>query len=127
MAHDIISTTDAPAAIGPYSQAVRAGNTTYMSGQSALDPNPRALVGEGYVATQARQVMRNLLAVVAAAGHSVEDIVKCTIFLVDMGDFAAVNAIYADALAGHRPARATVAVSTLPKQVLVEIDAIAVS
>ena len=121
-----ISTDAAPAAIGPYSQAVSVAGTTWCSGQIALDPATMQLVGDGDVAAQARQVMTNLLAVVDAAGHAITDIVKCTIFLADMGDFATVNEIYAAALDGHRPARATVEVSRLPKDVLVEIDAIAV-
>lgn len=100
---------------------------TFCSGQIALDPVTGALVGEGDVAVQARQVMANLLAVVAEAGHRVEDIVKCTIFLKSMDDFAVVNAIYAEALGGHRPARATVEVARLPKDVLVEVDAICVA
>ncbi len=127
MPHDVIATPAAPAAIGPYSQAIRAGDTTYFSGQIALDPATGALVGAGDAAAQARQVMKNLLAVVAAAGHSAEQIVKCSIFLADMDDFGAVNAVYEQALAGHRPARATVEVSRLPKDARVEIDAIAVA
>ncbi|MCA9515047.1 MAG: RidA family protein [Myxococcales bacterium] len=126
MKHRIIATPDAPAAIGPYSQAVSANGTTYCSGQIALDPATGAVV-EGDVRAQAEQVMKNLLAVLHAAGHGVEDIVRCTIFLVDMGDFAAVNEVYAGALGDHRPARATVAVKALPKGVAVEIDAIAVA
>ena len=126
MPHQIISTDQAPAAIGPYSQAVRAGNTTYFSGQIALVPGTKEIAA-GAVEAQARQVMKNLLAVVDAAGHAVTDIVKCTIFLADMDDFQAVNAIYAEALGGHKPARATVAVRTLPLGVLVEIDAVAVA
>lgn len=126
MTHHIIATPDAPAAIGPYSQAIRAGGTTFCSGQIALDPATGALVGEDDVAAQTRQVMTNLLAVVAAGGHAVSDIVRCTIFLADMNDFAIVNKVYEEALGGHRPARATVEVSRLPKDVRVEIDAIAV-
>ena len=122
----IISTTDAPAAIGPYSQAIRAGAMTFVSGQVAIDP-PTGQVIEGDVAAQTRRVMTNLLAIVKAAGHRVEDICKCTIFLKSMGDFAVVNQCYAEALGAHRPARATVAVSRLPKDVLVEIDAICVA
>lgn len=127
MAHQIIETSGAPRAIGPYSQAIRAGATTFCSGQIALDPATGELVGQGDVTVQAQQVMKNLLAVVEAAGHGITDIVKCTIFLADMADFGAVNSVYEAALAGHRPARATVAVRTLPKSVLVEIDAIAVA
>ena len=127
MGHELVATTAAPAAIGPYSQAVKAGDTTYFSGQIALDPTTMELVGDGDVAAQTRQVMTNLLAVVAAAGHGIEDIVKCTIFLASMDDFAVVNGLYEEALDGHRPARATVEVSRLPKSVLVEIDAVAVA
>lgn len=126
MAHKIVSTDQAPTAIGPYSQAIRAGETTYFSGQIALDAKTGTLTGEGDVEAQTRKVMANLLAVVHAAGHATTDIVKCTIFLKDMGDFGVVNEVYAEALAGHRPARATVEVARLPRDVLVEIDAIAV-
>ena len=99
---------------------------SFLSGQIALDPTTGALIGEGDVAAQTVQVMANLKAVIAAAGHALTDIVKVTIFLKDLGDFGVVNALYAEALEGHRPARATVEVSRLPKDVLVEIDAIAV-
>lgn len=125
MAHEIIETASAPAAIGPYAQAVRAGSLTFLSGQIALDPATAELVGANDVEAQARQVMANLLAVVEAAGHRPAEIVKTTIFLVDLADFAAVNEIYAEALGGHRPARATVQVAALPRGALVEIDAIA--
>ncbi len=126
MTHRTVATDRAPAAIGPYSQAVQAGPMTFFSGQVALDPASGQVVGPDDVAAQTRQVMANLLAVVEAAGHAVTDIVRTTIFLKRMDDFATVNAIYAEALQGHRPARATVEVSRLPKDVLVEIDAIAV-
>ena len=126
MPHRTIATPLAPAAIGPYSQAIRAGDTTWCSGQIALDPASGALVGVGDVAAQTRQVMSNLLAVVTAAGHTVTDIVRCTIFLADLNDFSVVNEIYAAALGGHRPARATVEVRRLPRDVRVEIDAVAV-
>lgn len=126
MSHQTIRTDAAPAAIGPYAQAVRAGDTTFVSGQIALDPATGDLVGEGDVAAQTRQVMDNLFAVVRAAGHEVRDIVKATIFVRDMDAFGTVNEVYAAALGGHRPARACVEVSRLPKDVLVEIDAIAV-
>jgi len=119
--HTIVSTPDAPRAIGPYSQAVSAGPMTFVSGQIPLDPETGALV-EGDVTAQARRVMRNLLAIVRAAGHAPTDIVRCTIFLKSMGDFAAVNAVYAEALGDHRPSRATVEVARLPRDVLVEID-----
>ena len=126
MAHDLIQTPSAPAAIGPYSQAVRAGGMTFCSGQIALDPQTGQLVGSDDVALQTEQVMANLSAVLEAAGHPLSDIVKVQIFLADMNDFAVVNGIYESALDGHRPARATVEVSRLPKDVAVEIDAIAV-
>ncbi len=120
----VISTEAAPAAIGPYSQALTTGAMTFVSGQIPLDPATGALVGEGDVVRQTEQVMANLLAIVQAANHAVTDIVKCTIYLKSLGDFQAVNAVYAGALGGHRPARATVEVSRLPRDVLVEIDAI---
>jgi 2-iminobutanoate/2-iminopropanoate deaminase len=120
----VISTPDAPQAIGPYSQAIKVGAMTFVSGQIALDPASGALVGEGDVAAQTRQVMANLVAIVRAAGHDLGDICKCTIFLKSLGDFQVVNGLYAEALGGHRPARATVEVARLPKDVLVEIDAI---
>src|SRR5690349_8510223 len=108
--HTIISTESAPAAIGAYSQAIQAGGMTFVSGQIPLDPTTKTIVGEGDVAAQTRQVMKNLLAIVEAAGHSADEIVRCTIFLKDLGDFGTVNGIYEEALAGHRPARATVEV-----------------
>ena len=127
MPHQIIETIAAPQAIGPYSQAIRAGGMSFLSGQIALDPTTGALIGDGDVAAQTTQVMKNLKAVLEAAGHSVTDVVKVTIFLSDLEDFGVVNGLYAEALQGHRPARATVEVSRLPKDVLVEIDAIAVT
>ena len=126
MPHRIIETTEAPQAIGPYSQAICAGNMTFLSGQIALDPESGVLVGEGDVAAQTLQVMKNLRAVLRAADHEMSDVVKVTIFLSDLGDFSVVNALYAEAMGEHRPARATVEVSRLPKDVAVEIDAIAV-
>jgi 2-iminobutanoate/2-iminopropanoate deaminase len=127
MPHQIIETSMAPQAIGPYSQAIRAGGMSFLSGQIALDPATGALIGDGDVAAQTRQVMKNLKAVLEAAGHGVTDLVKVTIFLHDLEDFVVVNGLYAEALQGHQPARATVEVSRLPKDVLVEIDAIAVA
>ena len=127
MPNTIIDTNAAPAAIGPYSQAVRAGGMTFLSGQIALHPGHGELVGEGDVAAQTRQVMTNLEAVLGAAGHTLSDVVKVTVYLKDLGDFPVMNTVYAEALQGHRPARATVEVSRLPRDVLVEIDAIAVS
>ena len=120
-----ISTTDAPAAIGPYSQAIRAGDTIYLSGQIAIDPATSKLL-DGDAATQAHQVMRNLTAVLNAAGGGLGNLVKTGIFLADMNDFAAVNEVYSSYLSEPYPARATVEVSRLPKDVLVEIDGVAV-
>ncbi len=119
-----ISTEAAPAAIGPYSQAIRAGDTVWLSGQVSLDPSTMQIVGET-AAEQAEQVLQNLRAVLTAAGCTTADLVRCTIFLKDMGDFGAVNEVYARHMPDPPPARACVEVSRLPKDVLVEIDAIA--
>lgn len=121
-----IQTASAPAAIGPYSQAIVAGNTVYCSGQIALDPQGGALVGNT-VGLQAEQVMKNLGAVLAAAGSGFDKVVRTTIFLVSMSDFAAVNEVYGRSFPAHKPARATVAVKELPKGALVEIDCVAVT
>jgi len=124
----IIATDRAPAAIGPYSQAIAvplSGELVFCSGQIPIDPATGELVG-GSAADQARQVMTNLAAVLEAAGGSLSSIVKTTIFLADMNEFAAVNAVYSEALGPHRPARATVEVSRLPKDVAVEIEAVAI-
>jgi 2-iminobutanoate/2-iminopropanoate deaminase len=122
-----ISTQDAPAAIGPYSQAIRVGDTLYTSGQVALDPATGNLVPGG-IAEQTTRVLENLKAVLAAAGISFTHVVKTTVFLKDMADFAAMNEIYATYLAPHGaipPARSTVQVAALPKNALVEIECIA--
>ena len=122
----MISTVGAPAAIGPYSQAIRAGNLVFCSGQIALHPATGEMVGTD-VATQTEQVMANLEKVLLAAGARLATVVRTTIFLVDMNDFQAVNAVYMRHFAAPGPpARATVAVRALPKGALVEIDAIAV-
>ena len=118
-----VSSSSAPAAIGPYSQAIVAGGTVYCSGQIGLDPATGELA-EGLEA-QAESALRNLASVLDAAGVTPADVVKTTIFLTDMGDFAAVNAIYASAMPDPPPARSTVAVAGLPKGALVEIEAIA--
>ena len=119
----IVSTTDAPQAIGPYSQAVVVDGILYSSGQIALTPDGKLIDGD--VAAQTRQVLSNLSAVLNAAGGSLDDVIKTTIFLADMEDFATVNEVYGEFFGEHRPARSTVAVKTLPKEVLVEIDCIA--
>jgi 2-iminobutanoate/2-iminopropanoate deaminase len=119
-----VATDQAPAAIGPYSQAVRAGQLLFCSGQIALDPATGALV-DGGIDTQTLRVLDNLTAVLAAAGASWSDVVKTTIFLSDLDHFQRVNEIYAQRVGAVPPARATVEVSRLPKDALVEIDAIA--
>ncbi|WP_448570461.1 RidA family protein [Trichothermofontia sp.] len=128
MTRRIIQTEQAPAPVGPYNQAIVAsGQLLFAAGQIALDPVTGAIVGTGDVAQQAEQVMANLQAVLAAAGASWADVVKTTVFLADMNDFAAMNAVYARYFdAAIAPARACVEVSRLPKDVLVEIDCIAV-
>jgi 2-iminobutanoate/2-iminopropanoate deaminase len=119
-----IQTDGAPAAIGPYVQAVACDGFLFCSGQIALDPKSGEMIGDT-AAAQARQVLGNLRAVLEAGGSGLDHVVKTTIFLADMADFAAVNEVYAEAFADHRPARATVAVAGLPKDALVEIEAIA--
>jgi len=121
----IISTTAAPAAIGPYSQAIRCGNMLYTSGQIPLDPATGAVVGDD-IREQAEQVMKNLAAVLTAGGSSFANAVKTTCFLADMADFAAFNEVYA-AYFTTGPARSCVAVKSLPKGVLVEVEVIALS
>eukprot|EP00892_Ulva_mutabilis_P011667 jgi/Ulvmu1/8873/UM049_0055.1 len=121
----VVSTEAAPAALGPYSQAVKAGSTLYISGQLGLEPSTMDFAGES-VEHQTTQVMANLKAILEADGGSFENVVKTTVLLADMGDFAAVNEIYAKAFEGMEPpARACFAVKTLPKNALVEIEAIA--
>jgi 2-iminobutanoate/2-iminopropanoate deaminase len=120
----VVSTKNAPAAIGPYSQAIAAGGMVFCSGQVALDPTTASLV-EGGVAEQTEQVLKNLGAVLEAAGAGFDTVVKTTIFLADLEDFAVVNGIYAERFGDAPPARATVQVSRLPLDVRVEIDAIA--
>jgi len=114
----------APAALGPYSAAVRVGDTLYCSGQTPLDPVTGELVGDD-VATQARQALANLSAVLEAAGGTLDSIVKTTVFLTDMADFAEMNAVYAEHFTEPYPARSTVAVRALPKACRVEIEAVA--
>jgi 2-iminobutanoate/2-iminopropanoate deaminase len=123
MTRQAISTTNAPAAVGPYSQAIVAGDLVFCSGQVGLDPATGELV-DGLEA-QADRALRNLSAVLDAAGVSWADVVKTTIFLADVGDFAAVNAIYGKVVPDPSPARSTVGVSGLPKGALVEVEAIA--
>jgi len=127
MAHTVVFSPQAPAPIGPYSQAIRAGGTVYVSGQIALDPATGQLVGDGDVAAETHQVMRNLQAVLMAAGLSMRHIVKCSIFVQDLGNFGLINDIYGSYFdADYAPARETVEVSRLPKDVQVEISCVAV-
>jgi 2-iminobutanoate/2-iminopropanoate deaminase len=119
-----ISTEQAPAAIGPYSQAIRSGQFIYTAGQVALDPSSGELNGED-VQAQTHRVLQNLQAVLTSAGSSLANVVKTTVFLANMGDFQAMNAVYASYFGQPAPARTTVAVAELPRKALVEIECIA--
>ena len=121
-----ISTDKAPGAIGPYSQAVKAGGMIFCSGQIPIDPTTGEFVSGGVV-EQTRQVLVNLSAVLGAAGSSLDQVVKTTVFLADMADFAAVNEVYAEFFSENKPARATVQAARLPRDARVEIDCIAVA
>lgn len=125
MSRDIISTDKAPAAIGPYSQAVRTGNTVYFSGQIPLDPATGNLV-DGDIAAQARRAFDNLKAVAEAAGGSLDRIVRLGLYLTDLSQFAAVNAVMQDYFVAPYPARSTIEVSGLPKGAAFEVDAVMV-
>jgi 2-iminobutanoate/2-iminopropanoate deaminase len=122
-----IQTDQAPAAIGPYSQAIKQGHMVFTAGQIPLDPTSMELVGGADVAAQTEQVMKNLTAILESAGAGLETVLKTTVFLLDMGDFAAMNEVYGRFFQDHRPARSTVEVRRLPKDVRVEIDAVAVT
>ena len=121
-----ISTPNGPLAIGPYSQAIRANGFVFVSGQVAIDPATQQVL-EGDVAAQTERVMKNLAGILAAAGTGLENVVRSTVFLKNMGDFAAMNAVYGKYFTATPPARSTVEVARLPKDVLVEIDVIAVA
>jgi len=123
---EMIHTEKAPAALGPYSQAVKANGFVFTSGQIAIDPAANTIV-EGGIEAQTRQIMENLKAVLEASGTDFEHVVKSTCFLADMGDFAAFNGIYGSYFTGVKPARSCVAVKTLPKNVLAEVELIAVT
>ena len=125
MARTIISTPNAPAAIGPYSQAVRSGNTLYLSGQIPLDPATGEIVPGGIV-EQASRVFENLRAVLAAAGASFDDVVRVAIYMTDLGNFAAVNDVMKSHFREPYPARSTIGVAALPRGAAVEIDVIAI-
>ena len=124
MSKTVISTTNAPAAIGPYSQAIRIGDLLFTSGQVPLDPATGAVV-EGGIEEQARQSLSNVKAILNEAGTNMGSVVKTTVFLKDMNDFAAMNAVYAEFFQEPYPARSAVQVARLPKDVLVEIETIA--
>lgn len=121
----VINTKNAPKAIGPYSQAILSGNTLYCSGQIAINPDTGNLV-TGNITAETNQVMKNILAVLNAADMNFENVVKCSIFMIDMNDYSAVNQVYAKCFSENPPAREAVQVSVLPKNVNVEISVIAV-
>jgi 2-iminobutanoate/2-iminopropanoate deaminase len=123
---DVIATKDAPQAIGPYSQAIRANGFVFVSGQVAIDPSTQQVIS-GDVAAQTDRVLKNLSAILKAAGSGLEKVVRCGVFLKNMSDFAAMNEIYGRHFGAAPPARSTVEVARLPKDVLVEIDVIALA
>ncbi len=124
MQHTAINTTNAPAAIGPYNQAIRCGQFIYTSGQLALDPSTGELVGED-VQAQTQRVLQNVQAVLTSVGASLDNVVKTTVFLTTMNDFPAMNIVYAGYFTGVTPARSTVAVAELPRHALIEIECVA--
>jgi 2-iminobutanoate/2-iminopropanoate deaminase len=122
----VISTTDAPSAIGPYSQAIRAGDFLFVSGQIPIDPSTGKLIEDTNIKAQTRRVLDNLVAIVHAAGGSTDSVVRTTVFLRNMNDFADMNSVYAEFFQTAPPARSTVEAARLPRDVSVEIDCIAV-
>jgi 2-iminobutanoate/2-iminopropanoate deaminase len=126
MKREAIHTDNAPKAIGPYAQAIKVGNFVYTAGQIPIDPKTGNFV-EGGIAAQTRQVLENLKAVLAAAGSSLDQVVKATVFLKNIADFAVMNEVYAEYLGTATPARSTVAVAELPRGALVEIDLVALA
>ena len=122
---EVVSTSDGPQAIGPYSQAIRANGFVFVSGQVAFDPATKQII-EGDVAAQTERVMKNLAAILKAAGSGLEKVVKSGVFLKNMSDFAAMNEVYGKYFPSAPPARSTVEVARLPREVLVEIDVIAI-
>ena len=125
MKREVIRSPNAPAAIGPYSQAIKAGNTLYCSGQIALDPSTGELANES-IEAETRQVLENLSAVLAEAGFALSDVVRTTVYMTDMEDYAKINKMYGEYFTDNPPARAAVQVANLPKSVNVEISCIAV-
>ena len=126
MNKQVVSTSLAPSAIGPYSQGIRVGNLLFVSGQIPIDPSTGKLIESKTIQDQTRRVLQNIIAIVIAAGGSVDNIVKTTVFLRDMAEFAEMNAVYADFFRLAPPARATVEAARLPRDVSIEIDCIAV-
>ena len=122
---NIITTDNAPKAIGPYSQALEANGTLYISGQIPLDPQSMEFVSDE-IEAQTHQCLKNIQAILTEAGYTLENVVKCGIFLADMNDFSAVNAVYGEYFSAHKPARACVQVARLPRDAKIEIEAIAV-
>jgi 2-iminobutanoate/2-iminopropanoate deaminase len=123
---DVVSTKDAPQAIGPYSQAIKAGDLVFLSGQIAIDPATSNII-QGNISAQTDRVLKNISAILAAAGTSLDRVVKTTVFLKNMSEFAAMNEVYGKFWKSAPPARSTVEVARLPKDVLVEIDVIALA
>lgn len=123
---EVVSTKDAPQAIGPYSQAIKANGFVFVSGQIAIDPETQQVIG-GSVADQTERVLKNLSAILIGAASGLEKVVRSTVFLKSMSDFAAMNEVYGRYFSSSPPARSTVEVSRLPKDVLVEIDVIAMT
>lgn len=121
----IINTNEAPAAIGPYSQAIEANGLIFLSGQIAIDPAENKLV-ENDIEKQTRQIFANMRTVLKSAVSDLSKVVKCTVFMIDLNDFAKMNKIYEEEFAGHKPARSTVQVARLPKDALIEIECVAV-
>jgi len=126
MNKQVVSTSLAPSAIGPYSQGIRAGDLLFVSGQIPIDPATGQVIEDKGIQAQTRRVLQNIIAIIIAAGGSPDNIVKTTVFLRDMGDFAAMNGVYGEFFSLRPPARATIEAARLPRDVSVEIDCIAV-
>lgn len=121
----VVKTYDAPEAIGPYSQAIESNGFLFLSGQIAIDPSTNQIVGSN-IESQTRQIFKNIRAVLKAAGTKINNVVKCTVFMTDLNDFNKMNKLYEEEFEGHKPARSTVQVARLPKDVLIEIECVAV-
>jgi 2-iminobutanoate/2-iminopropanoate deaminase len=121
----VVKTYDAPEAIGPYSQAIESNGFLFLSGQIAADPSTNQITGND-IESQTKQIFKNIKAVLKAAGTKMSNVVKCTVFMVDLNDFSKMNKLYEEEFEGHKPARSTVQVARLPKDVLIEIECIAI-